>query len=176
MLKCPICKILLVRKTYEGVNIHACEKCTGTLLRFDRLRAVESRRDKSEQELTNELVQAGEDTLEKIRCSRCLSNMEKRTKKLGSWEFTIDRCNKCKLVWLDAGELAKLQVVYEYSEKGEEAKRFQNRLKNMSPEEKREYEARIASLKEEDFAMDVISGVATDWRVANSIPFWSFFE
>ena len=148
----------------------------GTLLRFERLRTVESRTDKSEDDLMQELVHAGEDTIEKVRCSRCLSNMEKRVKQLGSCKFSIDRCNKCKLIWLDAGELAKLQVIYEYSEKGEEAKRFRDRLKNMSPEEKHEYEERIANLPEENFAMDVIKGVATDWRVNRLPPIWRLFD
>lgn len=53
------------------------------------------------------------------------------------------------MIWLDSGELAKMQLVYEYSEQGEEIDRFRNRLKNMSPERKRDLEERIANLAED---------------------------
>lgn len=171
MMKCPVCKVKLTRKKYEDVAIHQCESCHGNLLKFNRLKQIETRRDKNEQELMDELVNAAEDNSQKIRCSNCMSNMEKRRKQIGPWDFTIDRCNKCQLIWLDAGELAKMQVVFESSEKGEEAERFRQRLKNMMPTEKAEYEERIANLPEENFAMDVIEGIESHWAI-NDGRFW----
>ena len=174
-MNCPVCKLKLTRKFYEEVIIHQCDGCLGTLIKFERLKTIETRRDKSEDELMDELANATEDSLQKLRCSHCLSNMEKRRKKIGVWEFAIDRCNKCKLVWLDSGELAKLQVIYESSEQGVESERFRNRLETMSPEEKEEYEQRISDLPEENFAKDVIQGIVTDWRLGGRywwLRFW----
>lgn len=75
-----------------------------------------------------------------------MSRMEKRSKKIGNSRFSIDRCTKCELMWLDAGELAKLQIIHEYSVKGREQQAFRERLENMTPEEKKELDDRIASL------------------------------
>lgn len=165
MMKCPICKVKLTRKKYEEVAIHQCGDCQGTLLKFNRLKQIENRRDKLEEELMDEMVNSAEDSRQKLRCSGCMSTMEKRRKKIGPWDFAIDRCNKCQLIWLDAGELAKMQVIFEFSEKGEEAERFRQRLKNMTPAEKAEYEERIANLPEGNFAMEVIDGIESDWRL-----------
>ncbi|MDD5650382.1 MAG: zf-TFIIB domain-containing protein [Candidatus Nanoarchaeia archaeon] len=39
-----------------------------------------------------------------LKCPRCNINMEKITKK----GITIDKCKKCKGLWLDNGEIEKL--------------------------------------------------------------------
>ena len=161
-MKCPICKIRLNRQRYEDIVIHACDRCSGTLVKFDRLKVIESRRDKTRDDLMEELVDAGLDNADKIRCTRCLSTMEKKTRKIGSSQFSIDRCNKCRLFWLDSGELAKLQVIYEFSPRGEEMFRFQDRLKNMTPQEKLDYEERMAKLPRENIAADIVKGVAVN--------------
>ncbi len=163
-MKCPACKSKLNRVQYEGIHIHQCSACFGHLVKFERLKTIEVRREKTEEALMDEMVQSGEDTAEKIRCTRCLSNMEKRKKKIGPWDFFIDRCNRCKLTWLDAGELAKWQVIYQFSEKGEEAERFRQRLENMTPAEKAEYEERIANLPEENVSLEIFAALATNWQ------------
>ena len=57
------------------------------------------------------------------------------------------------------------------AEKGEEAERFRQRLKNMTPAEKAEYEERIANLPEQNFAMEVIEGIESHWAI-NDGWFW----
>lgn len=149
-MRCPVCKDSDLQRTqYEEVNIHSCPNCHGTLMNANRLKAIQRRRTKSDEELETEFVADAQDTPHKIRCERCVTHMKKRKKKLGETEFMIDECAKCRSLWLDAGELAKLQLIYEMSDKGMEAKRFQDRLRNMSPADKAEFEERIASLPEE---------------------------
>ena len=58
---------------------------------------------------------------------------------MGTLQFLIDQCRDCEHLWLDKGELAKLQVIYQYSEKGEEAERFRQRLATMSSQEKADF-------------------------------------
>lgn len=149
-MKCPNCKVKLERTQYEGVNIETCGQCKGSLVRKAKETAIKNRREKTKDDLLSELVASdGADTTEKIRCPRCLSNMQKRTVKLGDQDgFITDTCKKCELVWLDEGEIAKVQIAFEFSVVGQQQHRFQDRLKNMTPEEKQIYEDRIASLPE----------------------------
>jgi len=147
---------------YEGINIHRCEKCHGAMVQFERLKAIEARREKSEEDLLNEVASAGEDSRHPIRCGSCLSTMEKRRKKMGSSSFYIDRCQKCRMIWFDPGELAKWQVVYEFSEQGQEAERSRQRLKNMKPSEKAELDERIAKLPAPNVELEILLEMFTE--------------
>jgi Zn-finger nucleic acid-binding protein len=163
-MKCPVCETKLSRIQYEGLNIRECESCRGTLLKFNRLKAIETRRQHSEEELLEQVSTEGEDTLSKINCPECFRTMDKRKKKVGPWEFAVDRCQKCRYVWLDAGELAKMQIIFEFSDQGEEAERFKQRLTNMSPEDKAALDERIANLPEENITREIIFDVLTTRR------------
>ena len=161
-MKCPVCGIMLNRCQYEGVFVRGCDQCRGLLITESRLHAIEQRRDESILELQTEATTANRDTKEKLRCSQCFASMVKVTKNLGDNSFLVDRCDKCKLLWFDAGEIAKWQLAYESSEQGLEAKRFRDRLRNMKPEEREAYEKRIAELPEGNPALD-ISLMLADW-------------
>lgn len=176
-MKCPLDKTKLSRVQYEGLNVHQCSTCHGHLLKFIRLKAIETRREKSDEDLMDELVQAGSDTTDKIRCPNCMKNMEKRGKKIGPWEFFVDRCEKCKLIWMDAGELAKWQVIYQFSEKGEEAERFRMRLQNMTPEDKAAYEQNIANLPEENIPLEIAGELFTEFAFRSRFrsSFWHIY-
>lgn len=154
-MNCPCCKIKLSRIQYEGLNIRQCKACHGHLVTHSRLSSIQTRRRRCEDDLLDEVVDEGPDTTEKLRCPACLRRMEKRKKKIGSLKFFVDRCLDCQHVWLDKGELAKLQVAFEYSEKGEEAERFRQRLTNMSREDKAAFERRIGSLREDSVSREI---------------------
>lgn len=158
-MKCPACKLKLRRIQYEGLFIRQCDSCRGHLVTLSRLKSIQARRRNSENDLLDEVVNEGSDTIEKLRCPACLRRMEKRKKQMGSVHFFIDRCGDCDHLWLDKGELAKMQVIYEYSEKGEEAERFRQRLANMSAEDKAAMEQRIASLPEEQISREIAIGL-----------------
>jgi Zn-finger nucleic acid-binding protein len=74
--------------------------------------------------------------------------MEKRPRHFGQQKFFIDRCQRCNLIWLDAGELAKLQLKFETGDRGLEQEKMIARRENMTPEEKKEFEERIDHLPE----------------------------
>jgi len=82
--------------------------------------------------------------------------MQRRQKNSGAASFAIDYCQRCDLFWLDAGELAKLQLLFEASESGAERQRLKERLENMTPEQRDELERRIADLPEETFVGGMI--------------------
>ncbi len=161
-MNCPCCKIKLNRIQYEGLNIRQCKDCHGHLVTNSRLSSIQTRRRRSEDDLLHEVVNEGPDTIEKLRCPACLRRMEKREKKIGSLRFFVDRCLDCQHIWLDKGELAKLQVAFEYSEKGEEAERFRQRLENMSEEEKAAFERRIGNLREDSVSREIAFELLTN--------------
>ena len=170
-MKCPTCKVKLLRVQYEGINIRQCSQCQGSLLKPSRFKAIQSRRQKSEDELLDEIVNEGPDSLGKLRCPECMLTMEKRKKTIGSFEFFIDRCYRCEFIWLDKGELAKWQIIFELSDKGEEAERFRQRLANMSAEDKAALDERIANLPEVNLAGEVASGLLKAIIVGRN-PLW----
>lgn len=166
-MQCPKCQAKLVRQFYEKLPVHHCPNCAGTLLSEQRLQAIKARRDKKLDDFREELSTAADnpaagDTAKRIRCPKCLLGMEKRSKPFGPATFAIDRCRKCKLFWLDAGELAKLQLIFETSQAGLERERIRQRLENMSPAQKAAFEARIASLPEPSFLSELLSSYATE--------------
>ncbi len=85
--------------------------------------------------------------------------MEKRNKHFGPAHFKIDKCRKCDLFWLDYGELAKLQLIYEYSDQGMERMRMKERLANMTEQQKQELDERIASLPEWSIFSDTFASL-----------------
>ncbi|HLA84561.1 MAG TPA: zf-TFIIB domain-containing protein, partial [Thermoguttaceae bacterium] len=62
----------------------------------------------------------------------------------------VDTCDECRFVWLDGGELGRLQLSHEMTEKGQEARRFRKRLATMSAEERAQFEENLANLPDEN--------------------------
>jgi hypothetical protein len=58
----------------------------------------------------------------------------------------IDECANCGLIWLDGGELASLQLAYEASEQGREARELRRRMEEMPPQRRAEFERALAEL------------------------------
>ena len=143
---CPVCAVKLERTRYEKFPVRRCPQCRGFLVEQARLKSIQNLREKGLDDFEQELDEAQTDTTKRIRCPACRVTMEKRRKQFAPSWFLIDECRKCKFTWLDAGELAKLQLTYEYSEQGLERKRIQERLRSMTAEEKRELQQRIDSL------------------------------
>ncbi len=121
---CPRCRVLLVKDLYEGVPIHRCVHCGGCLLtkvaldrivirkeyRFDATQIAETKKWRALQIGTiKNLCQ-----FPAITCPLCGDSMAK----LVHSELTrvvVDRCmnEKCHSMWLDAGEIEKMQILVE---------------------------------------------------------------
>ena len=156
-LSCPLCKIDLVRWSYEGLNINQCGSCRGVLVVEGRLGGIQAKRERSRAQLETELGETrGRDTRKIVHCPECSSAMEKRIVKRPH-SFAIDCCDDCGLVWLDGGELAALQLAYEASGRGRESRELKRRMDEMSPERRTEFEQNIAKLP--DPPNPVIEGI-----------------
>jgi Zn-finger nucleic acid-binding protein len=115
-MKCPVCEAQLQVAPYEGVTVHVCPQCRGTLVEADRLRAIERRRERqwSEAELQAVATRvASSDGATRRRCPRCLMFMDRIDASWDACAFHLDRCEACKVVWLDEGELDLVQAKYE---------------------------------------------------------------
>jgi len=115
-MKCPVCEVQLEATSYEGVTVRLCPQCRGMLVEADRLRAIERRRERqwSEAELreiTSRVAAAGEAA--RRRCPKCLMFMDRVNASWDTCAFHLDRCEPCKVVWLDAGELELVRARYE---------------------------------------------------------------
>ena len=148
-MRCPLCKTELVRLTYEGLKVAQCASCRGVLVAEDRLSRIKSIPQRSKEHLENELQESsGEDTVRWVKCPGCWELMEKQRVKKPQL-FNIDCCKDCRLVWLDGGELAAVQLGYEASGACRESRELQRRLAEMSPERRAEFERNLASLQAE---------------------------
>ncbi len=149
-MKCPVCSASLRASRYEGLPVFTCDACSGYLVATRRVTDIKRRRMTTKAELIEEAAIDGEtDSKDRLRCPRCKGWMQKQ-----SWaehpSFHLDVCQNCDFVWFDTGELARLQLDFELSDRGQEAARFQDRLKNMTPAEKEEFESALAELPEGD--------------------------
>ena len=125
------------------------------LIPMNRLKAIERRNTLTLEQLAEEIEKIGKESQQSLRCSQCLSVMEKRERNVGPLVFNTDTCSRCDLVWFDKGEIAVWQVMYETSAKGAEANRFRRRLKEMSDEEKEAFEQRLKRLPKRYLAKEI---------------------
>lgn len=145
-MNCPSCAATLVRVTYEGLPVFRCEHCYGYLVGRGRTEGIKRSREKSVEQLKSEALCEGQsDTQERIRCPRCRGRMNKELLKEPA-SFHIDTCPSCEFIWFDGGELARLQLAHEIRPQAEEAAELQRRHREMSPEQRAEFERNLAKL------------------------------
>jgi Zn-finger nucleic acid-binding protein len=117
-MDCPRCKLPLRKVDYEGVETDMCDGCWGFWLDTGELEEVMARREwtfsRQERDAILELG-AGErpDATKPIPCPCCGKLMERIVYE-SSIHLTIDRCPRDG-VWLDTGEIKKVQAMAEKS-------------------------------------------------------------
>ena len=150
-MKCPTCKVELDRDTYEDRPVFHCQQCRGYLVNHTQVRFIKSSRKRSAESLEQDAGrQTVDDGLETVRCPKCLAaKMNKERidlQQLGDDPFFIDVCKKCRLIWFNGGELAKLQLDYELSDKAIQELEWRIQAASRTPEEKAEFERTLANL------------------------------
>lgn len=108
--KCPDCKTALKAVHYEGVRVQLCLQCKGFFLKPNELKRIQ---ETQEVEVSMDMASPARsgDKISRI-CPSCALGMAKR--KHGKVSSTIvDYCEKCKGIWLDKGELERIQLDYE---------------------------------------------------------------
>ena len=117
-MNCPRCYLPLRQEKYEGVEIDFCDNCWGCWLNRGELPAIikahELEFSEEEKSRILDLHTASKSGPHgQILCPRCSVFME-QIRYDESIQVLLDRCPEHGL-WLDAGELKKVQVVAEQS-------------------------------------------------------------
>jgi Zn-finger nucleic acid-binding protein len=107
---------------YEGVTVDRCSACEGIWLDYGELRQIAMIHE--EQFTREELEAAMETDADKMEestalCPRCGMSMEKREIQA----TVIDVCPQRDGLWLDRGELERVQIRWEQEEKVREERR-----------------------------------------------------
>jgi Zn-finger nucleic acid-binding protein len=135
------------------------------LIKHDRARRLEKRVNKNVPDLIKEAeISESDDLTEVIRCPACRNRMDKTL--IEELEFHVDSCDNCDMAWFDGGELAQLQLAFENKPQTVELNRMRKRLKEMTDEERAEYEERIANLRDLGSPMEqAIAGATAELAI-----------
>lgn len=119
-MNCPRCKAQLRSVNYEGIRIETCDSCHGEWLDNTELKKVIDRREVAfdlekrkafADSIKSQRVDLSGDQ-QKLVCPKC--NGETRPINYSEDSgIIIDRCNECKGIWLDRGELEAIQMFVE---------------------------------------------------------------
>ena len=113
---------VLTANHYEGVPVHLCHQCKGIWLSFASLKEIINTQDRvwTEQERDADLQEFGkagvpEAELQRhLNCPECESAMPAMNYQYSSG-IIINKCSQHHGVWLDCGELTKIQIYKEAS-------------------------------------------------------------
>ena len=101
--------------------------------------------NKDTKQLMNEAESASlHDTPGRLQCPDCRLKMEKT--EVEDFGFFLDVCANCGLTWFDPSELALFQLAFETKPQRMELNAMRERLKNMTTEERAEYERNISQI------------------------------
>ena len=120
-MNCPNCQHSLTQEDYEGVEIDRCTHCQGVYLDDGELKHINEAREKtfSSEDIAavngiQSKIQANEEEMAgQIQCPKCAGSTMSRRHFAGQSGIVIDRCPDCKGLWLDAGEIEKIQILVE---------------------------------------------------------------
>ena len=158
MKQCPICPdAQLQRIRYEGFALLMCSSCGGALVDDPDIKGIERKMEIREDQLVPQAAVSNSpnspDNAGILHCPRCLNDMTKAPaleelpaslKSTTIEDFYIDHCKNCRLTWFDGGELAKLQLSYERSAKGQENKQHYENYLELNAAEQAKYRRTMA--------------------------------
>ena len=103
---CPVCSGHLTRGAIDGYDVSYCLNCRGFLAnnaKFNRIVQLERAKHGSPDFVP--LPFSPDELKRRINCPRCHKPMDTHPYHAGG-NAVIDTCERCHLIWLDAGELA----------------------------------------------------------------------
>jgi Zn-finger nucleic acid-binding protein len=152
--KCPVDGTALRKVKYEFTSIWQCPECLGTFLTDEHISKLIRKQETTCEQLSEAMARKHrEDTAAVARCPACNYRMEKRSafenapksRRGGVPDFRIDVCPGCKSIWLDGGELEKLELDFQQSSFGTELGRHYKSYSQLSGRERQEYIRAVAA-------------------------------
>ena len=119
-MKCPNCQEMLCTVSYEGVEIETCPACKGewldagelgNIIRLREKRFNEQERQAIAKSATYTAVSLDEADRD-LLCPKCGGRTDAVNYGSGSG-IIIDKCPACGGIWVDGGELEKIQALAE---------------------------------------------------------------
>ena len=119
-MQCPNCKSTLQTIDYEGIQIETCPDCEGEWLDAQELKHIvqvrEVRFDKEERQAIAAATTITPINVKRedrdLRCPKC-SGTTDALNYGGDTGIVIDKCTTCGGIWLDKGEMERIQQVVE---------------------------------------------------------------
>jgi len=108
-LQCPSCRLQLAVGSMEGFRIRYCERCRGVLIDCEMFGLMVRERRAKHKGPPDRPTPFDPDELERrVDCPSCQRRMQTHPY-LGPGNVVIDSCTRCKMVWLDHGEVATIE-------------------------------------------------------------------
>lgn len=107
---CPRCQEPLTVAAMDGLKVEHCRQCRGILIEGDQFASVvRNRRANFRGAESRPVPLDAEQFKVVVPCPSCHRRMEVHPY-YGPGNVVIDSCSDCRLVWLDSGEMAKIEV------------------------------------------------------------------
>ena len=108
-LDCPVCHLQLHEGSLERVPVQYCDKCRGVFVESESFASVISHRRSDYEGSSPTPAPLDREQLErKLDCPACRLPMEVHPY-YGPGNVVIDSCCRCRMVWLDHGEIAAIE-------------------------------------------------------------------
>ncbi len=119
-MNCPNCRALLREDVYEGIEIESCDGCRGAWLDDRELgKIVQIREVKFDPQERRAIAESTtitgvvvKDVDRDLKCPKCGGTTD-AVNYGGDTGIINDRCTGCRGIWVDGGELEKIQMVIE---------------------------------------------------------------
>ena len=106
-MNCPKCQSSIHEITFEGVTVDFCDSCKGIWFDADEMAfMLEMASDIPD---LDEVKKDAKPT--EYGCPRCENRKLEEMKFIALHDLLIDRCPQCHGIWLDKGELPKIEKI-----------------------------------------------------------------
>jgi len=106
---CPCCGVQLSKALIDDVIVEACKECDGIFLDREAFHDISWNRRAAYDGAEEAPIPVSQEELQEERdCPKCHNTMETHPY-YGPGNSVIDSCNRCHIVWLDAGELTTIE-------------------------------------------------------------------
>ena len=106
--KCPLCRVQLVSARLDDIPVLQCPRCKGLLIHQSAFAfAVEILRAKSTRPPIRQPAMNPKDLQRPLNCPICGEIMDTHPYG-GPGNIAIDNCYRCKVIWLDYGEMGRI--------------------------------------------------------------------
>lgn len=169
-MNCPNCSETLRTIQYEGIEIETCDSCGGEWLDDEELKKIvkvrEVRFDPEERKAIAQsatIVGVEVDLADRdLPCPKCGGQTD-AINYGGDTGILIDRCTSCKGIWLDAGELEKIQMLVEGwdDQLPDDMKKYGPKLRKIEADMDERDDVRVS--RRFGFVNSIINGIFDRW-------------